>query len=55
VNRNLVGAQRNGFRSASFGQLKRLATEGTHVQRYPALKIGQCKSTLTIPAVCRSD
>jgi len=55
VDRYLLCAKRNALHSASFRQLECLATEGTEVQRYPALKIGQRKSTLSISAVRRTD
>ena len=55
VNWNLLCGERYAFRSTSFSQLECLATEATRVQRYPALKIGQLKSTLSISAIRRTD
>src|ERR1043165_7906098 len=52
---DLLGSKCNRLRSTSFGQDECAAGEGARMDRYPALKIRQIKSVLSVSAVRRTD
>src|SRR5215213_5629671 len=56
VARNLLGSERYRFTSCRFGLLiGNTIRAGAEVQRYPALKIGQIKCTLSVSAIHRTN